>query len=214
MTPQEQRRQGVFIEMPRGFLNPGKVLKLKKSLCGLKQAPRMWFNHLKNKLELLGFVQCVDVDQCLFVSEKVILLCHADDCLLHAKDPASIDEVIEQLRAQNMQLEEEGAAEGFSGADIKPNEADGTIALTQEGLTNRIVNALGSDDLPSVTTPADTILHKDEDGDAATGDFNCASAIGVIWHLSGHSRSELGFALSQASRFTHSPRRSHELALI
>jgi len=43
MTPQEQRHQGVFIEMPRGFPNPGKVLKLRKSLCGLKQAPRIWF---------------------------------------------------------------------------------------------------------------------------------------------------------------------------
>jgi len=97
MTPQEQRRQGVCIEMPRGFLNPGKVLKLRKSLCGLKQAPRIWFNHLKNKLELLGFVQCVDVDQCLFVSEKVVLLCCVDDGLLCAEDPAHIQEVIEQL---------------------------------------------------------------------------------------------------------------------
>jgi len=113
-----------------------------------------------------------------------------------------------------MQLEEEGTAEGFLGIDIKPNEADGTITLTQEGLTNRIIKALGCDDLPSVTTHADTILHKDEDGDPATGDFNYASVIGMIWYLYGHSRSELGFALSQASRFTHSPHRSHELALI
>ena len=110
MTPEDQRRQGAFIEMPRGFLRPGKVLKLKKSLYGLKQAPKTWFNHLKNKLELLGFVQCVDVDQCLFVSEKVILLCYMDDCLLHAKDPSHIQEVIEQLRAQNMQLEEEAVS--------------------------------------------------------------------------------------------------------
>jgi len=164
----------VFIELPWGFLNPGKVLKLRKSRYGLKQAPRIWFNHLKNKLELVGFVQCVDVDQCLFVSKKVILLCYVDDCLLCAKDPASIDKVIEQLHAQNMQLEEEGTAEGFLGVYIKPNEADGTITLTQEGLTNRIIKALGCDDLPSVTTPADTILHKDEDGDPATGDFNQA----------------------------------------
>jgi len=46
------------------------------------------------------------------------------------------------------------------------------------------------------------------------GDFNYASVIGMIWYLYGHSRSELGFALSQVSRFTLSPRRSHELALI
>jgi len=214
MTPQEQRRQGIFIELPRGFPNPGKALKLRKSLYRLMQAPRIWFNHLKDKLELLGFVQCVDVDQCLFVSEKVILLCYVDDCLLYAKDPAHIQEVIEQLHAQNMQLKEKGTAEGFLDMDIKPNKVDGTITLTQTGLTNRVIKALGCDDLPSVSTPADTILHKDEDGDPTTGDFNYASVIGMIWYLYGHSRSELGFALSQASCFTHSPCCSHELALI
>jgi len=214
MTPQEQQCQGVFIEMPRGFPNPGKVLKLKKSLYGLKQAPKIWFNHLKDKLKLLGFIQSVDVDQRLFVSEKVILLCYVDDCLLYAKDPEDIQEVIRQLRAQNMQLEEEGTGEGFLGVDIKPNEVDGTITLTQTGLTNQIIKALGCDDLPLVITPADTILHKDEDEDPTTGDFNYASVIGMIWYLYGQSRSELGFALSQTSRFTHSPRRSHELALI
>jgi len=88
------------------------------------------------------------------------------------------------------------------------------INLTQIGLNNWIIKALRCDHLPSVTTTADTILHKDEDGDHTTADFNYASVIRMIWHLYGHSRSELGFALSQASQFTHSPRRSHELALI
>ena len=137
-----------------------------------------------------------------------------DDCLLHAKNPEDIQEVMRQLRAQNMQLEEEGTAEGFLSVDIKANKVDGIITLTQVGLTNRIIKALGYDHLTLVTAPADTILHKDEDGDPATGDFNCASVIGMIWYLYGHSRSELGFPLSQASHFTHSPCCSHELTLI
>jgi len=214
MTPQEQQCQGVFIEMPRGFPNPGKVLKLKKSLHGLKQAPKIWFNHLNDKLKLLGFVQCVDVDQCLFVSEKVILLCYVDDCLLYAKDPEDIQEVIRQLHAQNMQLKEEGSAEDFLAVDIKHDKEAGTITLTQTGLTDRIIKALGCDHLPLVTTPADTILHEDKDGEQATGDFNHASVIVMIWYLYGHSGSELGFALSHVSLFTHSPCHSHKLALI
>ena len=214
LTPEQQSRQGVFMEMPRGFSQPGKVLKLKKSLYGLKQAPMVWFNHLKSKLEHAGFVQCVDVDQCLFVSDKVILLCYVDDCLLYAQNQEDIQEVVQKLRDQKMQLEEESSVEGFLGVDIHRNKTAGTITLTQRGLINRIIEALGVEDLPSVSTPADRILHKDENGNPATGDFNYASVIGMAWYLYGHSRSELGFALSQASRFTHSPRRSHELALI
>ena len=214
MTPKEQSRQGVFMEMPRGFVQPGKVLKLKKSLYGLKQAPMIWFNHLKGKLETLGFVQCTDVDQCLFVSDKVVLLCYVDDCLLYAKQSEDIQDVIRRMRELNLQLDEESSVEGFLGVDIVRDQEAGTITLTQTGLTKRIVSALGCDDLPAVSTPADEILHKDTDGDPATGDFNYASVVGMMWYLYGHSRPDLGFALSQASRFTHFPRRSHELALI
>jgi len=105
-----------------------------------------------------------------------------DDCLLYAKDPEDIQEVIRQFCAQNMQLEEEGTSEGFLGVDIKANKVNGTITLTQVGLTNWIIKTLGCDHLPSVTTPVDTILHKDEDGDPATGDCNHASVIGMIWY--------------------------------
>ena len=43
MTKDEQDRAGVCVEMARGLQEPGKVHKLKKSLCGLKQAPHNFF---------------------------------------------------------------------------------------------------------------------------------------------------------------------------
>lgn len=43
MTPEEQDRCGVYVQMPRGFSQPGMVLKLKKSLYGLRQSPRNFF---------------------------------------------------------------------------------------------------------------------------------------------------------------------------
>ena len=119
------------------------------------------------------------------------------------------------MRELKLQLDEESSVEGFLGVDIaREKDGPGTVTLLQTGLISRIIAALGCNKLPGVSTPADTILHKDKAGDPATGDFNYASVIGMIWYLYGHSRPELGFALSQASRFTHSPRRSHELALI
>ena len=50
MTDEERERSGVFLEMPRVFGTPGCVLKLKKSLYGLKQSPRNFFNHLNSVL--------------------------------------------------------------------------------------------------------------------------------------------------------------------
>ena len=97
---------------------------------------------------------------------------------------------------------------------ISRNSTNGEVTLTQEGLAKRIVSALGCDDLPAVSTPADDVLGKDEDGEPPCCTFNYASVIGMLWYLYGHSRPDIGFAVSQAARFSFAPRRSHELALI
>ena len=104
LTAEERRRSGVFVEMPKGFSEPGKVLKLKKSLNGLKQAPRNFFQHLKGKLEKIGFVSS-ESDPCLFISDKVICIVYVDDTLLFSPRPEYIDEVLSQLREENLDLE-------------------------------------------------------------------------------------------------------------
>ena len=113
-----------------------------------------------------------------------------------------------------MALEAEDEVAGFLGVHILRDEATGQVVLTQEGLTDRIISALGCENLPGVKTPADKVLGKDEDGEPANCTFNYASVIGMLWYLYGHSRPDLGFAVSQAARFAFAPKRSHELALI
>jgi hypothetical protein len=46
-----------------------------------KQAPRNFFQHLKGKLERIGFTSST-ADPCLFISEKVICIVYVDDTLL------------------------------------------------------------------------------------------------------------------------------------
>jgi hypothetical protein len=38
--------EDVYIEMPKSFGKPGILLKLRKSLYGIKQSPRNFFHHL------------------------------------------------------------------------------------------------------------------------------------------------------------------------
>ena len=114
----------------------------------------------------------------------------------------------------NMVLEEEDDVAGFLGVHIERNTSNGTVKLTQKGLTLRIIEALGIDDLPPLDRPASDVLSSDPEGDPPNCTFNYASVIGMLWYLYGHSRPDLGFAVSQAARFAFSPKRSHELALI
>ena len=91
LSDKERAQSGVYVEMPRGFGQPGKVLKLKKSLYGLKQSPRNFFLHLKGKLEATGFHQS-DADACLFISDRVICLVYVDDTLFFSPRQSFIDD--------------------------------------------------------------------------------------------------------------------------
>jgi len=91
---------------------------------------------------------------------------------------------------------------------------DGEIKMTQKGLTGRIIDALGVRDKPTKDTPARFTLPMDPDGDPADGNFNYASVVGMLQYLQAHSRPDITMAVSQCARFVHSPKRSHEEALI
>jgi hypothetical protein len=215
MTEDEQAKHGVYIDMPRGFAKPGYVLKLNKALYGLRDAPRSFYKFISACLERAGLEQQTDVDPCLFMSDKVVCLLYVDDQLLYSDDMEEINKVLKYLReVENITLEEESDVAGFLGVDIKRDDENGVITMTQTGLIDRIIEALQIEHLDGVATPADEVLDKDLDGDPADCSFNYASVIGMLRYLYGHSRPDIGFAVSQAARFSFAPKRSHELAII
>nr|GEZ82330.1 retrovirus-related Pol polyprotein from transposon TNT 1-94 [Tanacetum cinerariifolium] len=62
-------REEVYVSQPDGFLdtdNPNHVYKLKKALCGLKQAPRAWYDMLSSFLLSQDFSKG-SVDPTLFI---------------------------------------------------------------------------------------------------------------------------------------------------
>ena len=79
----------VYVNMPRGFEKRGKVLKLKKTLYGLRQSPRAFWKFVVENMELCDMPQS-QLDPCLFVGEKVIGICYVDDLLFCAKDEKDI----------------------------------------------------------------------------------------------------------------------------
>ena len=129
MSELEKQKAGVYIKMPRGFMQQGKVFKLKKSLYGLEQAPRNFLMYLKAKLESIGFESDPNMDPCLFVSDKVICLVYVDDTLFFSPEEKFIDEVIKKLSETDLELEVKKSVAGFLGVHIDRSES-GQIKLT------------------------------------------------------------------------------------
>jgi hypothetical protein len=179
----------------------------------LKQSPKNFYDHLKGKLLSLGFEQS-PADPCLFVHDKMICITYVDDCLFSAPNGSDITTMIERLRDEcQMELSVENDVAGFLGVNIERKE-DGSIELTQTGLIDRIIAAMGLEGANGKRTPAVVgSLGKDEDGAPCNEAFSYPSVVGMLMYLSGHSRPDIGFAVHQCARYTHFPKRSHEEAV-
>ncbi|EJK62065.1 hypothetical protein THAOC_17338 [Thalassiosira oceanica] len=212
LPPEEE----IFVAQPRG-LNRGSnlVLRLNKSLYGLKQAPRHFFSYLGERLQSYGLTPS-EHDPCLFLSRDLIVVVYVDDLLVYSRSDATIADFVSKMKEAKVDIRLEGTAEGFLGVDV--DRQGTTTVLTQRGLTERVIQALGLDPEMSnkVETPAlpGVALGRDVDGEPAFGNFNYASVVGMLLYLCGHSRPDIAFAVHQCARYSFAPKRSHELALI
>ena len=63
---QSELEEEVFLRLPQGCGKmSGRVVRLNRSLYGLRQESRTWHNHLIVRMKSLGFEQCL-ADACVF----------------------------------------------------------------------------------------------------------------------------------------------------
>merc|ERR1712024_393128 len=66
---------------------------------------------------------------------------------------------------------------------------------------------------PNKVPALKTCLGKDPDGEPMSDDFHYRSVVGMLLYLSGNTRPDITFAVSQVARFTHDPKKSHATTL-
>jgi Reverse transcriptase (RNA-dependent DNA polymerase) len=138
---QAELKDPVYIHLPRGSDAPDgskdKCLHLKKSLYGLKIAPKLWYEHLHECLIQLGF-RPSSLDPCLFFRKRVMMVCWVDNVCICAKDQNNIKAVINQLH-HKFDLTEEGELSAYIG--LKVQRHNNSFALTQQTLISNFINA-------------------------------------------------------------------------
>ena len=73
---------------------------------------------------------------------------------------------------------------------------------------------MNDDTIDPVDTPCTKYLAIDEGGELAHGDFKYQSIVRQLNYLQSHLQPDITMAVSQCVCFVHSPKRSHELALL
>jgi histone deacetylase 1/2 len=218
---QADLREDVYISLPPGYGPPNTdprtlVLKLKKSLYGLVQAPLYWSDHLTAALARRGIKPISGQDPCLFFGKGVICLSYVDDVLFFSKSKGKIDNLISSLKDEFKLTEEDsGDAFDFLGVSIKRHHDTGEVELTQTGLINKVLAATGMSECNAKSTPAaSTPLGTDKNGAPCQEEWDYASVVGMLMYLCSNSRPDIQYAVHQCSRFTHCPRKSHEQGVL
>ena len=119
-------QEEVYIEIPPGYSKPeviGKVCRLKKSLYGLKQSPRAWFDRFKRALCGMQYKQC-NGDHTLFyrhLGRKItVLAVYVDDIIITGDDEREIIRLKENL-SKEFEVKDLGQLRYFLGIEIARN---------------------------------------------------------------------------------------------
>jgi hypothetical protein len=137
----------IYMKQLEGFVVKGNkdlVCKLKKSLYGLKQSPRMWYQKFDTYILGLGFVRSRD-DHCVY-SKKVgnhfiYVFLYVDDMLLVGNNMDVIKEVKSQLSSK-FDMKDLSAANFILVIEIKRDCANRKLWLNQRKYIETILQRL------------------------------------------------------------------------
>jgi hypothetical protein len=144
---QAELNEDVYVECPRLFgLASGKdkVLHLRKSLYGLRQAPRTFFEKLRAGLLERGWIQS-EIDPCLFLRVGMICVVYVDDTIFASASVEDLDAMITSLGIINSDdqrhtfaLRDEGEVSAFLGIQITKTGKN-KFFLSQTGLNDKVL---------------------------------------------------------------------------
>ena len=193
-----------------------KCFRTTRSFYGDCRAGRIWYDKLAAALlsEKYGFKRSL-LDPCLFLRHDCMIILYTDDLIFGVRDTKVATDVMDLLANDGFAFDREdtGTIDTYLGIDIEHID-ESTIKLSQRNLTQRIIDALHLETAANKDTPASGILTPAEDEpDFDQVAFNYRSVIGMLLYLTGNTRNDCTFAVSQAARFSNNPKISHARAL-
>lgn len=148
-------KETIYMLQPPGFSSPGKedlVCRLKKSIYGLKQSPRTWYEEVDSSLQ---WIRCKrsSLDPNLYLLQedgKTIILLLVDDHLITRNYEELIADLKQQLKSK-YEMKYLGPVKRYLGVDFHSLQSG--IFLHQKLYADQIVLDYDMQDCCSVSTP-------------------------------------------------------------
>ncbi|UZJ51774.1 hypothetical protein CBS101457_001094 [Exobasidium rhododendri] len=209
----------IYMTIPIDFRDPtdgpNTVLKVIKSLYGLKASGREWFKTLYSRLAAFGFRQS-DYEDSVFIQDrtKAILLTYVDDLVLLSPTEDIETEVANMLRSQ-FTMTDNPPGTAFLGIALEPL-VDGRrgYALSQEHYIKTILKRFDLENAKVATQPLPSKIdqiHPSPPSMTATNESKSEylSKIGSLLWVSQVTRPDISFAVNFLARFSANPSEYH-----
>jgi hypothetical protein len=205
-------KEEVYVEQPPGFEDseyPNHVYKLSKALFGLKQAPRAWYECLRDFLITNGF-KVGKVDPTLFTKTvaKDLFVCqiYVDDIIFGSTNKSTCEE-FSRIMIHKFEMSMIGELKYFLGFQIKQLQ-DGTF-ISQTKYIQDILKKFGMQDGKPIKTPMGTNGHLDLDTGGKPIDQKVyRSMIESLLYLCA-SRPDIMLSVCMSARFQANPKEVH-----
>jgi hypothetical protein len=216
--PQAPSEAELYIYIPKGCLIEGNqddwAMKVINNIYGQKQAGRVWYKYLTNKLiKYLQFRQS-KYDPCVMWKDGCILVIYTDDTIITGPDGNKIDKIIREV-GELFKITHEDSVNDFLGVNID-RQSDGSIVMTQPKLIQEIINDLGlkdnstRKDIPALSSSILLPLFEDKEFNKT---WSYRSLIGKLNYLEKSTRPDIAYAVHQCARFASQPEAGHTIAV-
>ena len=193
-------RSEVYVKQPEGCIkDPSKVYQLKKSLYGLKESPRNWYEHFNDFIVSLGFSRSGH-DPCLYTNVKENLWCiiFVDDILICGATDNGISKIKEKFKVK-FKMTDLGPVKSYLGIDIVYDEENKVMALSQAKYIEDLAIKYDLSESNMKYTPMEINL-KLEKGDLDKS-LKYRNLIGALLYISQGTRPDVSFSVNFLSRF-------------
>ncbi len=191
------------------------VCHLRKTLYGLKQSGRRWYQKLVEIMEKLGFLRC-EVDQAVFFrrgkGKLIIVLVHVDDCTIVANTSSLVTGFKSEI-AKHVDITDLGDLHWILGIEVLRIREERRILLSQHSYIDSILRRYGLDDLKPVSIPMDPNTRlTSAQSPSSTEDFarmRNIEAVGSLMYASLGTHPDITYAVQTVSRFSTNPGIEH-----
>ena len=216
----------IYMELPEGFgKDTGKIVKLIRSLYGLKQSPHVWYGDINETLKKNNYYPTKS-DPCIYIkrekeSKKVIGIIglYVDDCIpIGTKDEVKR---MKEILTNSYKMKDLGEVKLILGMEIERTKNE--LKIYQRNYIRKILEKFKMSDCKKVDTPIEdskynkefnptnSLMKKNEENSEipfANRELYY-QAVGSLNYLSCTTRPDISFATNVIARHMSNPLEKH-----